>query len=504
MSTLAQLARTCTAFSETALDSLWYDQDTLAPLMQVLPEDLWEAESDCWAILRTGKIWKIFVFTRQPNKSDWQRFDYYAQKIRRIGYTSRTRPTDMIRAEEAVISSLCAHRPTQPLLPNLRGLYHDYRCSLITNAISFVYAILGPQVTQLSLSLCDFRVPLNELLGLLLSVAYLCPQLCFLTLDSLPVKQETTPQFTLAVERLVCSLHHLQSITLHTTFLSTSGIIHYLGNLRGLSHCEMIKIPSKMASHQVRDLFATENGRFPKLRYFEFEAENLHQASNVIESLQCPLQHLAMEIEEGKLSTNPFSSLARFMSSFANHCCISSLTYLELFGSLELADTPTPASFCDAFRPLFSLKVLRKLVIRFIGVHHLDDDWFADAARAWPHLEALKLSQEGCPQRTLAGLIPLIRYCPRLNDVSFSVSAKPFDAELLQPGDCNLTITTLELGESPIDGPEDVFRCLVRMFPNLESIDCDGYGSFEEDDAWERVSSLLAERVSGQHRMRVI
>ena len=40
-SSLAKLAQTCLAFSEPALNALWYELDDLLPLIQCMPCDLW-------------------------------------------------------------------------------------------------------------------------------------------------------------------------------------------------------------------------------------------------------------------------------------------------------------------------------------------------------------------------------------------------------------------------------------------------------------------------------
>jgi hypothetical protein len=48
---LANLARTCKAFHETALDVLWRDDIEIAVLMRVMPPDLWEDNDDTGAIV---------------------------------------------------------------------------------------------------------------------------------------------------------------------------------------------------------------------------------------------------------------------------------------------------------------------------------------------------------------------------------------------------------------------------------------------------------------------
>jgi hypothetical protein len=42
---LAAFAQTCSAFSEPALDALWYELHDVLPLVQCMPRDLWELQS---------------------------------------------------------------------------------------------------------------------------------------------------------------------------------------------------------------------------------------------------------------------------------------------------------------------------------------------------------------------------------------------------------------------------------------------------------------------------
>jgi hypothetical protein len=49
--TLANLARTCTALQDPALDALWYELDDLSPLIMCMPLDAWEEDNDGNVIL---------------------------------------------------------------------------------------------------------------------------------------------------------------------------------------------------------------------------------------------------------------------------------------------------------------------------------------------------------------------------------------------------------------------------------------------------------------------
>ena len=53
--TLASLARTCKAFMEPTLDTLWRSQVNLVPLVQTFPEDVWSQKSWRYADTEIGR-----------------------------------------------------------------------------------------------------------------------------------------------------------------------------------------------------------------------------------------------------------------------------------------------------------------------------------------------------------------------------------------------------------------------------------------------------------------
>lgn len=57
---LASLARTCRAWTEIALDSLWYQIDRIDPLIECMPRDLWERDEDDYLVSDTPENWLTF------------------------------------------------------------------------------------------------------------------------------------------------------------------------------------------------------------------------------------------------------------------------------------------------------------------------------------------------------------------------------------------------------------------------------------------------------------
>ncbi|GLB44366.1 hypothetical protein LshimejAT787_1602960 [Lyophyllum shimeji] len=483
--TLASVARTCTAFTEVALDALWRDQTSLAPLLQVMPADLWmltlrTEEASTGEVARP----KILTFVRDLQEADCSRFDYYAPKIRRL---LASRSSEPVYPDETVFHSLRSYRPSHPLLPNLATLRIDIMHPKHIKRMPLT--LLSPTITTLNIFVRD--PPPYEVPAFLSDAARTCPNIRDFRFSVSNPEVMDTLALNEALTALVSVMHNVEVFDIHNRVPTTPDVIWQLGNFAALRCCETISLPSGLSGSEIQRLFSAGQGRFSKLRHLMFTAPDLDTAANVIAALQCPLNYLDTSV--GKQVLQPHFALARFMASFERHRCVSSLTTLWIYGSRKI-DGPSD-SIRGAFRSLFSLAALESLYLNLSCTSELDDDWLAGAAAAWPRLRELAICHSNPPKITLAGLIPLIRNCSRLSDLWFSIAARPFDSDLLLPGFCNTRITSLFLHKSTIVSPVGVFRCLVLMFPKLKTIDVvEGEGR----EGWARVSSLLKESMEDE------
>ncbi|KAG1778223.1 hypothetical protein EV702DRAFT_1277964 [Suillus placidus] len=70
---LVNVAMTCSKFSDPALNMLWCEQSSLAPLIMCLPQDTWELARDL-----------TINFSREPVLAEWERVRINASRIRRL------------------------------------------------------------------------------------------------------------------------------------------------------------------------------------------------------------------------------------------------------------------------------------------------------------------------------------------------------------------------------------------------------------------------------------
>jgi hypothetical protein len=113
----------------------------------------------------------------------------------------------------------------------------------------------------------------------------------------------------------------------------------------------------------------------------------------------------------------------------------------------------------------------------------LDDARLSQMAQAWPYLQVLQLqspaSDIGQSRITLGGILPVLKYCPKLRELALTVDATchpcanpPCTSHPEQPwlGVSNHNITILDVGNSVIDSAKDVAQFLSHILPNLEKI----------------------------------
>jgi hypothetical protein len=189
------------------------------------------------------------------------------------------------------------------------------------------------------------------------------------------------------------------------------------------------------------------------------------------------------------------SELRMFTKSMSRHPSVSSLTYLSLMDfQTRLSDTDDQTYIRDIFCPLFALAGLTSVNMQIKVSSKLCNLWYTDAAVAWPLLETISISPPNSTgplkaKITLAGLIPLVQHCTKLESVKLHLDAQPFDPT--QVNDIsNLKIRRLCLETYTRLSPRDVFLSLIKIFPNLEDV---YQGSSFARGLWDEVNHMLHE-----------
>ncbi|KAJ7460508.1 hypothetical protein B0H11DRAFT_2315848 [Mycena galericulata] len=122
---ILSFALTCKEFASSALDLLWEEVDGLVRVLNVLPE-----------FRRVG--YHKYVLDEDPSPESWGRFDFYAEKVRRV---------DFIGADvDPKICTRILQLHKEPLFPNLWRFLSTRKSNL-----SPTITLMAPWLRQLPL-----------------------------------------------------------------------------------------------------------------------------------------------------------------------------------------------------------------------------------------------------------------------------------------------------------------------------------------------------------------
>ncbi|EIW79514.1 hypothetical protein CONPUDRAFT_154913 [Coniophora puteana RWD-64-598 SS2] len=159
---------------------------------------------------------------------------------------------------------------------------------------------------------------------------------------------------------------------------------------------------------------------------------------------------------------------------------------------------PSPA----VFRPLFRFNQLFDLTVNFVFDPPLNDDDMEALSLALPRLKSLSLplltGSHAITRTTLQGLATLLRNCRHLSELSLALdltTATNAAYDALPPWVRNTQITSLSLGNSPMDDPAFAARHLLRLIPRLSSLP-EYNGSDPNAGVWEEVERLVKQHAS--------
>ncbi|RDB18190.1 hypothetical protein Hypma_000521 [Hypsizygus marmoreus] len=493
---LANLAITCRSFTEPALNHLWRVQRVFANLVRCMPHDLW---------VQHGPR-AVLTFRRALCQTDWDRFDFYARRIRQIGAPNLLEISDvtMVEVGEDVFIALATYQPIRVLLPNLLALY----CMPWSwAALPYIQAFIGHQLTTFDLGVEAFfdegrgRSDLspNYLVSLFSALSHHSPMITSLSIGLNGLNRDVEEAFLTCVG----SLKHLRDADIFIPDME--GEEELMACLANAPLLESLCADVTSASCH---LYTTVHNRFQNLRILVAEFEGLQLVGRTLGAMQCQFDELRIRPSVPETTTNwQLPQLGQSLLVFRNHPCRLTLTVLELCPvELPTRDPEDDSKMSDILRPLFDLVNLQHVEIVMDQTVDLGDSWLTDASKAWPSLSHLTLasSSPSKPNLTLAAVGSLIQNCPDLRSFSLRVDATSNAGYPDDYGLCNYWITDIYI-MGPIDCPEEVSRVLQRMLPNLERTiswdEGDSRSSLEEldkfENSWKKVDEILCAQYSG-------
>ncbi|KAJ6540560.1 hypothetical protein B0H19DRAFT_1381621 [Mycena capillaripes] len=465
---LAVLARTCSTFHGPALDHLW-GTSALVNLLRCMPADLWVVDE-------VGEpLWKCNMHPRRPIRADdWNRVLVYAPRIRNLSSTS----WDCDLSEIFPMISVCL--PDQ-LFPNLQTLYwwpSDPN-------FHFIHLFLGPTITSITFSGASISA-----ISLLPTLALKCPTLKDVTIFSAEKR---------AVSVFLRSLESIESVFVDSM---DHGALEHLSRLPTLTTLSLNSLPTSLSlgSHLDPQSFAV-------LRKLHLGCSHIEAITGFLRSCkEVSLRSLNLDVR-----TCPTTAESHeFYRALSESVLRSSLTAVYFDIGIDDFDgnSPNLRIHRESIRLLVGFTNLVTITISSpVGID-LDDATAADLARAWPHLEELRMSSYGLsrslPNTTLECLHSFATWCPRLASLTITLdgtSAPNPPSPTSQHALKSINVAHSRISTAIIP----VARFLSTIFPDLKRVTTSRDGLDNEDpeevrlhgeaiafhDSWKEVELLL-------------
>ncbi|KAI5896043.1 uncharacterized protein SCHCODRAFT_02531507 [Schizophyllum commune H4-8] len=444
LASLSSLAATCSYISDTALDVLWKEQNSLVPLLRTLPENLLTVAGNGDSEVYIDELDdQTLTLVNKIPATAWTRIQSYARRVRclRLGEATggtivrSSSPHDplarkVLAIDISVLDELLARTGGHPLFPRLQYLYfRDIEETLVHLVLPL--SRLPPLTdVEVYMSAHDGSTDYAAFLERLLPV---CPDLQTLSLtgDNTPPVE---PELLKAISDAACACRSLKSA--HLLDIDPRALAH-LARTRSLSSLK-IGLNSRLekALHQRADVDIRWDDDIV-LSDLVVEPELCGQLETLLNALhgnrlKVELFHMTCyeecDCSPGRSGCDPrVRNLELLAKAFDP-------AYMNEFAYVQSCDIPLGRGSVPASHVLQLATGYPKLTWLIVDCWvALADDDLTDIARALPQLELLMLDTR-CPRpelsrttrrvrTSLAALKSFAHYCPDIRYLSFWVNA---------------------------------------------------------------------------------
>ncbi|TFY51924.1 hypothetical protein EVJ58_g10306 [Rhodofomes roseus] len=471
--TLVALALTCRGFFEPALDVLWSKQYRLDNLVKCLPEAIWLIPSG------SPKTLTLSEPTRPTTQQDWDRFDFYAKRIRALELDSLfLHKTGTRTLSKSLFRWLFSSRPSYHPLPTLTSLiWHGAESSEIRD---YAHLLFGRQLSRLSIDTCSFMDSNSQTSEV--------PALLHLPERSPDIQElRLTTRRGFSVQpitgKFFASLKRLKFLTMESTMTEIPDILIGLSTLQNLTTVSLELSGRHRVGTSQKDEDRTGSGVvFRTLTKLTLRTATMSDANDILKTCRCPQLQL-INVHGGTAQSADLEALNTMIRLINKHCVPTVLEAIEISaGEADEGTQVVQHITAASLRPLYDFHRLRSLhVISGADMYIiLDDDSIEEMARSWPRIESLALWSDAATPwttqtaMTLEGLVHLARYCPSLETLQIDVNTTGTTVSpLAKPGGghYNRVLRELLAPRSHASGePAYIAAFLYAIFPNLECI----------------------------------
>lgn len=528
LGTVCALARTCRTLQEPALNVLWYFQFGFQNLVNCMPGDLrrtidfslyeargtaehlWYDESVSLCCIAPIQLISLMIFNFQRFVAstnvvqvDWERFDFYAKRVRRLMYNQYCGSLEWppgVRADHII--QKFQELKGSPLLPNVQSIRWSIR-TLQGVSLDSLKVLFTPTLTSLSLNYELFKKRQKLPEDVIAAIPSHCLRLQHLSLKFVPgvLNLESLP----AILRKCGTLQRLtlDVIDLHGVLdpflseLATVAKLYELGLTTSRSY-----IDTQNIAHPFR---------FPSVKVLRLHSTDALSITSVLEGCDFP------SLTELSISPPRRFALRLISESISSNIAHDTLQSLTVYYRGSMSWNEVEVAACSVFDSLQPLLIFRNLRHLHIEIKHKVNISLTDAdlerlAQAWPHLRHLRIlpgdkrnSRGALP--TYRGLVSLVRHCPHLNTLAILIAATP---SLSRVERAALPTSTqriaLDFYWSEVGDPWGAASWIAKMFPHrvwVKGDSCDAQGNAGSPRmTWPKVNSIATKILGKEHAAR--
>ncbi|KAJ7148305.1 hypothetical protein C8R46DRAFT_1231311 [Mycena filopes] len=477
---IANLARTCTFFTDPSLDVLWESQHDLGNLLRCFPRNSWEITAP------HNQALPRFRFLRPVTGIDFERPRFYAGRVRALGQLED--PSFEIAPE--VYDELGVCLLGRPIFPRLR-------------ALGWVpHPLAGPaqfQGIDLVLSATIRRIHVSSSSDSAACISKLASVCSTLSVLKFRGHEPFDIDARCAMQSLITGLKIITSIAVD--YLTEDSFRH-LSTLQSLRRLTIYG--ADVADWKFHPL-PTSPHPFPSIEELSFAQICMPAVRSILTT--CPVLSLRTMDLSGLEMTDAFG-MGSLFEAVMEHIRPENLTRLSAYtaevfplqgGNAYILDH----QLLDVVLPCSNLV---HLDLRLGLGFNLDDACVHVMAKAWPCIETLTLAPSysydavsWCTSGvTLHALEALARNCPELTslDLTLDATAVAMGPVGLSPPSPHHSLEFLNVGRSSVTAVPETAGFLYRLFPNLKlrplktrwdnSVDLDG-----RKRRWHRVEETI-------------
>lgn len=403
-------ARVSRLWSHRALDTLWRDLESIAPVLELVlhlePTFIyvtnWKGVPVCGieSVSRPLNLAAQQLIDSQwasdpPETADWSRFASYTRRVRTIKCSDQARiKRKTLRIAASVFEDIVDYRPSnEPLFPNLRDLHWTTHYSETASA---ALLFVSPATEVMTIVVKESVFP-SSYLKLITSLTGRLPNAWSLTIDTAIPASRVQAELADCLQTIP-SLAHLKI----PQFYLYPDVLRAASQMRSLATLS-VTWDQKPVYEEGGMQLSCEKGWFENLGELIVDAHVQNFTAFLLASVYPHMTRVGLGTQ--KLTEN--SQLEGFCLALATSCPVLEELLLNLFSGRGPQSPREPIVFAN-LRPLLSCTTLTSLQIAHDYPMTLEGSDVAEMGDAWRALTCMRLCCEPLSASIRAGA----RGCP--------------------------------------------------------------------------------------------